>query len=187
MLKMNCLRKTPEAIILVLILLLDCQEKKIQRVDGDREIGATVTVRNFHRENFDKAGVINWKLDADESYVFASQNRTVLYNFNFEQYENGKPHSNMTCEKGILDHSEKSLVLSGNIVLNTSDDRTLKTEELYYNLDEKTLSTDSKVILYSEGTTIYGTGLRADTNLKKFTILRPDAITRGGNPFKPNE
>jgi len=181
---MNCLRKTPEVTILLLTLLLNCQEKNIPRVEGDREIGATVTIRNFHRESFSKEGVVNWKLDAEESYVFAEENRTVLYKFSFEQYENGKPHSNMTCEKGILDHSEKSLVLSGNIILNTSDDRTLKTEELFYNLDEKTLSTDSKVILYSEGTTIYGTGLRADTNLKKFTILKPDAITRGGNPFK---
>lgn len=170
-----------------MISFLGCQEKKTERVSGDTEIGSSVAIRNFHRESFSEEGVVNWKLDADESYVFAETGKTVLYKFRFEQMVDGKTDSIVTSDKGILDNSEDSLVLEGDIVMNTSDNRVLKTEKLVYDLEEKTLSSDADVVVYSEGTTIYGKGLRADSNLKKFTILKPEAITREGNPFKKND
>lgn len=128
-----------------------------------------------------------WKLTAGESFTYiGEEDKTILYNLNFDQYEDGKFKNNVKGDRGEINHSEKKLYLSGNIVLKTDDDKTLWAEELEYDLNEKKLYSENKVKILSSGTIIRGKGLRADKNLNKFTILKPEGVSRE-NPFSKEE
>ena len=168
------------------LLFANCEKKEYEKVNTDKEIGSTITLRKYIRESFDASGVIQWRLIAEESYVFADEQKTVLYNFEFEEYEDGVYNSHLSCERGELNHSEKQLKLNGNVKLSTPDNKTLYTSELVYFLDEKRIESDAKVHIFLDGTNISGTGLRSDKDLKQVTILNPDAVTTG-NPFKEKE
>jgi len=174
------------AFILVLLLFsLGCKDKKYLRIESEKEAGSMVSMRDFSRLSYTKDGVLEWKLLGKESYVFPAENRTVVYGFEFYQYEGGKYKSYLTGNRGEINHTSKAVILEGAVNLKTEEGRILKSESLNYNLDEKTLSTDSDVVIYSEGTTIRGKGLRADKGLNKFTVLKPTAITIGGtSPLK---
>ncbi|WP_210416350.1 LPS export ABC transporter periplasmic protein LptC [Leptospira idonii] len=162
-----------------------CKDKKYLRVEEEKESGSMISMRDFSRISYTKEGQLEWKLMGKESYIFPKDNRTIVYGFEFYQYENGKFKSYLSGERGEINHASEAVVLQGGVKLRTDEGRTLTSETLNYNLSEKTLSTDDDVTIFSDGTTIRGKGLRADKGLNKYTILRPSAISVGGtNPLK---
>ncbi|MCB1190247.1 MAG: LPS export ABC transporter periplasmic protein LptC [Leptospiraceae bacterium] len=171
--------------IFVLVFAGFCKKKnRTERIESEKESGSTIRIKNFKREAFDTKGGLLWKVTAGESFTYiGKENKTILYQLNFDQYEDGKFKSNVKGDRGEINHSSKKLYLSGNIILNTEDGKTLWAEELEYDLDEKKLYSEKKVKILSGGTVIYGRGLRADRNLNKFTILKPEGMSRE-NPFK---
>lgn len=169
--------------IVLFLISISCNKVEYEKVNSDKEVGAAVVIRNFVRESFTENGIINYHLKADESYVFAEPEKTILYNFVYDQYEKGVYNSHLSCNRGDLDQVKKLLTLHGNIKMENIENRKLYTEDLLYKLDDKTLATDSRVLIFLDGTTISGMGLRSDSELKKVTVLHPDAITRD-NPFK---
>ncbi|TGK08782.1 LPS export ABC transporter periplasmic protein LptC [Leptospira fletcheri] len=172
------------AAIVAFFLVAGKKEAKYTRVENEKESGATVSFKKFERDQYDQSGILNWKLRADESYVFVGEGKTVLYEIDFDQFEEGKFKSKLTGDKGEINHSTKLMVLNGNIRLVTNEGRTLLAKSLEYNTETKKLSSDEEVVVEADGTRIRGIGLRADKDLNKFTILRPTAITQGGtNPL----
>lgn len=172
------------AAIVTFFLVAGKKEAKYTRVENEKESGATVSFKNFERDQYDQSGILNWKLRADESYVFVGEGKTVLYEIDFDQFEEGKFKSKLTGDKGEINHSTKLMVLNGNIRLVTNEGRTLLAKSLEYNTETKKLSSDEEVVVEADGTRIRGIGLRADKDLNKFTILHPTAITQGGtNPL----
>ncbi|MDV6236971.1 LPS export ABC transporter periplasmic protein LptC [Leptospira ellisii] len=166
-------------------VLIDCKKTNYERVEKERESGASVSIRNFKRTAYDQEGKLQWELKAEESYVYVNENKTIFYNIDFDQYEDGKFKSKLLGEKGEINHKTRLMTLEGKIYLRTNDDKTLNARAMEYNMDTKKLVSDSEVTVSSDGTTIHGVGLRADKDLNKFTILRPSAVTQGGtNPLK---
>ncbi|EQA37604.1 LPS ABC transporter, LPS-binding protein LptC [Leptospira inadai serovar Lyme str. 10] len=171
-------------LIVIFFLVTGKKEAKYTRVENEKESGATISFRNFERDQYDENGILIWKLKAEESYVFVGDGRTVFYVVDFDQYENGKFKSKLTGDKGEINHMSKLMVLNGNIHLRTDEGRTLSAKSLEYNTESKKLSSDEEVVVEADGTKIRGIGLRADKDLNKFTILHPTAITQGGsNPL----
>ncbi|XDD48691.1 LPS export ABC transporter periplasmic protein LptC [Leptospira sp. WS92.C1] len=166
-------------------LFTDCKKLNYERVEKEREAGASISIRNFKREAYTQDGRLQWELKALESYVFVNEDRTIFYNIDFDQYEDGKFKSKLLGEKGEINHKTRLMKLEGKIFLRTDDNKTLTARAIEYNMDTKKLVSDSEVTVSADGTTIHGVGLRADKDLNKFTILRPTAITQGGtNPLK---
>ncbi|WCL47908.1 LPS export ABC transporter periplasmic protein LptC [Leptospira sp. GIMC2001] len=164
---------------------VNCSKKEIEKIESDKESGSTVALRKFERVYYDDNGVKEWRLIAKESYIFSEEDRTVFYDMQFFQFEEGKITSELESDWGEVNHTTKKLVLKGNIFLITPDKKSLKTEFLNYDLETQELTTDEEVQIYSSGTSIRGMGLRAKKDLNQFTIIRPTAVTRGGeNPFK---
>lgn len=144
-----------------------------------------ISIRSFTRTNYKADGTLDWNLEANESYIYPKENKTIVYGFHFTQFENGNYKSRLSGNRGEINHQEKSVLIQGAVELLTNDNKTLTTEELVYNIETKTLVSDAEVIIQTEGTRIKGKGLRADKELNKFTILKPSAVTVGGsNPLK---
>ncbi|XDD44191.1 LPS export ABC transporter periplasmic protein LptC [Leptospira sp. WS60.C2] len=168
-----------------LLALSFCKDKEYLRIEVEKESGSMVSMRNFSRSSYKETGELEWRLKGDESYIFPKENKTIVYGFAFSQFEKGKSTSMMTGDRGEINHKTKTVILEGKVRLKTNDGKFIETESLTYNLDEKTLSSEVDVLVYSDGTTIRGKGLRADKSINKFTILQPKAVTTGGsNPLK---
>ncbi|MCW7470682.1 LPS export ABC transporter periplasmic protein LptC [Leptospira kanakyensis] len=168
-----------------LLAIVSCKDKEYLRIEVEKESGSMVSMRNFSRSSYKESGELEWKLKGDESYIFPKENKTIVYGFEFKQLEKGNVTSAMTGDRGEINHSTKTVVLSGKVKLKTNDGKYIESESLTYNLDDKTLSSEDDVLVYSDGTTIRGKGLRADKSLNKFTIIQPKAVTVGGsNPLK---
>ena len=169
----------------LLLVLASCKDKEYLRIEVEKESGSMVSMRNFSRSSYKESGELEWRLKGDESYIFPKENKTIVYGFAFNQFEKGKVTSMMTGNRGEINHQTKTVVLEGKVRLKTNDGKFIESESLTYNLDEKTLFSEADVLVYSDGTTIRGKGLRADKSLNKFTIIQPKAITVGGsNPLK---
>ncbi|TGK86742.1 LPS export ABC transporter periplasmic protein LptC [Leptospira noumeaensis] len=172
-------------IFFYLLAIVSCKDKEYLRIEVEKESGSMISMRNFSRSSYKESGELEWKLKGDESYIFPKENKTIVYGFEFKQLEKGKVTSAMTGDRGEINHSTKTVVLSGKVKLKTNDGKYIESETLTYNLDDKTLSSEDDVLVYSDGTTIRGKGLRADKSLNKFTIIQPKAVTVGGsNPLK---
>lgn len=172
-------------VLFFLLTIVSCKDKEYLRIETEKESGSMVSMRNFSRSSYKESGELEWKLKGDESYIFPKENKTIVYGFEFKQMEKGNVTSAMTGDRGEINHSTKTVVLSGKVRLKTSDGKYIESESLTYNLDEKTLASEDDVLVYSDGTTIRGKGLRADKSLNKFTIIQPKAVTVGGsNPLK---
>lgn len=171
--------------LILVCLLFGCKKKEYIRVEGEKESGSMVSLRDFYRFSYDELGQIEWKLQGSESYIYPKEKKTIIYGFQFTQYEKGVSKSKVTGDRGEIDHNSKNVQLNGNVKLKTEDGRYVESDSLVYNLTDKTLFSDSDVLVYSDGTTIRGKGLRVDKASGKFTILRPNAITVGGkNPLQ---
>ncbi|TGL37451.1 LPS export ABC transporter periplasmic protein LptC [Leptospira perdikensis] len=171
--------------IFFFLAIVSCKDKEYLRIEAEKESGSMVSMRNFSRSSYKESGELEWKLKGAESYIFPKENKTIVYGFEFKQLEKGNVTSAMTGDRGEINHSTKTVVLSGKVRLKTNDGKYIESESLTYNLDEKTLSSEDDVLVYSDGTTIRGKGLRADKSLNKFTIIQPKAVTVGGsNPLK---
>ncbi|EMY68655.1 LPS export ABC transporter periplasmic protein LptC [Leptospira vanthielii] len=172
-------------VLFFLLAIVNCKDKEYLRIEVEKESGSMISMRNFSRSSYKESGELEWKLKGAESYIFPKDNKTIVYGFEFKQMEKGNVTSAMTGERGEINHSTKTVVLNGKVRLKTNDGKYIESESLTYNLDEKTLSSEEDVLVYSDGTTIRGKGLRADRNLNKFTIIQPKAVTVGGsNPLK---
>ncbi|PJZ69528.1 LPS export ABC transporter periplasmic protein LptC [Leptospira perolatii] len=176
------------SLLILFFTLASKKEAKYTRVESERETGSTISFRNFKRDQYDEQGKLLWKLKAKESFVFVGEGRTVFYDIDFEQFEDGKFKSALVGDKGEINHKTKMMLLNGNILLKTDGNRILRAKSLEYNTETKKVSSDEEVIIEADGTTIRGVGLRADKDLNKYTILRPTAVTHGGsNPLSPKK
>lgn len=164
---------------------MSCKKDEVERIESDLESGSQVALRHFTRTTYKEDGTMEWKLIARQSYTFAEEDRTIFYDMKFFQYEKGKVTSELTSDWGEINHTTRLLVLKGNIFLVTPDRKSLKANVLDYNLDTEELSSEGDVSIYTSGTSIQGKGLRAKRDLNQYTIIKPTAITHGGeNPFK---
>ncbi|MCB1176706.1 MAG: LPS export ABC transporter periplasmic protein LptC [Leptospiraceae bacterium] len=171
-------------LIFLMLLSLNCQKNKAKKVENDKEVGSTITLRDFSRDAVDLEGNLKWRLHAKETYYFTKEFRTVMYDVHVEQFEKNKVKANIKADKGEIFQSENLMKVYGNIHLKTSDGKILEAEELLYNTENETIRSDKRVKIISAGTIIRGVGLEADKSLDKYKILKPEAVTISGNPLK---
>ena len=175
-------------IILYIIILISiyCKKNNSIRIDEfEKEIGSSIFIKNFQRVSYDSKGIIQWKVIASETYYFINEDRTVLYEIDADQYENGKIKSFIKADKGEIKKKENRIKAIGNVHVKSIDGKILEAEEIEMDTDSNTITSDKKVTIKSSGTTIRGTGLIADNSLNKFKILKPEGISSGGsNPLE---
>jgi len=173
-------------IIILIIFISYCKNNKTLRIEEiEKENGSTISIRNFERISINNQGKLLWKLIAKETFYFNKTDISILYDMNVEQYENGKIKSKIKADKGIINKKENKIFASGNIYVKTTEGKILEAEELEMDTETNTVTSDKRVIIKSEGTTIKGVGLIAENGLNKFKILKPEGLSSSGsNPLK---
>lgn len=166
----------------IFIIFYSCKKNNSLRVENEKESGSTISLRNFKRDAFNDKGKLLWVLKSEEAFVYVKENKSIFYKLDFDEYKEGKISSELKSDRGMIDQKEKKLILTGNIILTTSDKKILKTEELFYDLNEEKLSTEKEVQIIMKGTSIRGIGLSADKGLNSISIFKPIG-TSSDNPI----
>ena len=184
--QLNRIFKLSFIFMILIFSFTSCKNNKAKKVDElEREIGSTITIRNFERIAISKDGKLMWKLNAKETYYFNSTDISILYEMNIEQFENNKVKSKIKADKGIINKRENKIKAIGNIYVKTIEGKILEAEELEMDTESNLVTSDKYVKIKSDGTIIKGIGLRAENGLNKFKILKPEAISSpGSNPLQ---
>jgi LPS export ABC transporter protein LptC len=181
-------KKIINTIIFFIIIIFTnyCKNNKSLKIEEiEKENGSTISIRNFERMSINDQGKLLWKLNAKETFYFNKTDISILYDMNVEQFENGKIKSKIKADKGIINKKENKINASGNIYVKTTEGKILEAEELEMDTETNTVTSDKRVIIKSDGTTIKGVGLIAENGLNKFKILKPEGISSSGsNPLK---
>ncbi len=103
-------------------------------------------------------GNLRWTLDADHAEVFDKDHQTVMQKVVIRVFSKDAVW-NVTGDAGTLDNERRDVSLQGNVVVTSSDGLQLKTPEITWQNQERSLSTAAAVEIQRAGTTIVGRGL----------------------------
>jgi len=84
----------------------------------------------------------------------------------------GEHTSSMTARRGRVNDATRDFEAYENVVVVSDSGTTLKTEQLFWNNNDRTVHTDAFVDILSPTEHIMGTGLISDQSLKNYRIFR---------------
>lgn len=104
----------------------------------------------------------------DQNRIFFDQGITVDF---YGPNENLR--STLRARKGELDEKSNDVKASGNVVVESDTGITLFTEELFYDQQAQLIISNKEVaIITTDQDTLYGQGLRSNTQLTEYTLVR---------------
>ena len=122
-------------------------------------------IHQFLTEN----GVKRGDLYADTAFVFNDQTKFVLRRVRGEfTTETGTPNGTMKGDRGIYNLRSKTLEGFGNVVITSTDGKSLKSPHLKDVETTNTVSSDSAFVMRKATETQRGVGFTSDPNLKVF-------------------
>ncbi|MBD0832505.1 LPS export ABC transporter periplasmic protein LptC [Aestuariibaculum sediminum] len=91
-------------------------------------------------------------------------------------YDDDNKKSTVVADYAIVYDKTDLIDLQGNVVITTTDDRELKTEQLYYDQKKEWLFTNNPVTFTSETDIINGNGFDSDSKFKNAEVLEVTGI-----------
>ena len=85
----------------------------------------------------------------------------------------------MSADRIIRDVKERIWELQGNVVIQTSERKTLRTQSLFWNREEGRVYGESWVEIREEGQTLSGTGFEAQDDLSTYSIFEVSGSADG--------
>ena len=104
---------------------------------------ANLTISKIH-QTATRDGNKEWRLDAETAQFFNARKQLVLDTIDMEFYMKNDRQIYLSADRGTLTTETKDVVVSGNIEVQSEQNR-LKTTELHYNHMEKLLYGDNPV------------------------------------------
>ncbi len=112
-------------------------------------------------------------LFADSIEKYEKSDSSLAWNLIVHFFDSlGQEVSNLEADSGLVREKTNFMEVFGNVVVRTSDSAVLHTEQLAYNAELDSITTDKFVHIVQQGDTIKGYGMVADKELKKIRILR---------------
>lgn len=116
-------------------------------------------------------GIPIWSLEASRANYRKSGQTIDLEDVAVVFYGSDKSiRSRLTAEKATADLESRQVVAQDQVVLNTAEGGQLKTDWLQYLHQQKSLSTDRKVVFNHLGARIEGVGMTYNLNDKRLTL-----------------
>ncbi len=131
-------------------------------------------------------GVLRSFVEADTAYLYQRSQTTELRRFTARFLDdNGNLKSTLTADLGLYQTYSSKLDARGNVVVVSTDGRTLKTEHLIYNKMANQISSDTTFVYDSPTEHITGNGFTSDVDFKNQKIEQPKGYQRGRGVLLP--
>lgn len=132
------------------------------------------------RFNLTEQGVLHAQLTADTAYFFDDNTRVELIHVNTTFFTStGVKNAVLTSLRGTYHTNTGLMVARGDVVVNSEDDRHLRSPELLYDQGHNLVSSDSAFVLTGPDRRVEGVGFRSDPNLQNVHVLRTLSGTAG--------
>ncbi len=132
------------------------------------------------RFNLTDQGVLHAQLLADTAYFFDDNTRVELIHVNSTFYTStGVKNAVLTSRRGTYHTASGMMVARGNVVVTSTDGRTLKSEELRFDQSRNEIASDSAFVLTEPNRRLQGIGFRSDPNLQNVHVLKTLSGTAG--------
>ena len=100
----------------------------------------------------------NWLLDMDSSNVFS----LLIDGFSFEMFDNDKLSLSVNCKRASITDKKLSLLLEGNVVIITSEGKTLKANKVRWDMNGRSFAAQGPYLLTDAGSTANGRNITLD-------------------------
>ena len=157
-------------IILITVFLLKNKHKLPKSIDVKIvKTGIDVSIENFHLIE-EKEGKKQWELNADKAEVINSKGITRLRNIELNFFQKSGNKLLVFADKGIIQNNNNNIELTGNIEVSNSDGYKLKTDNLNWISDKKTIQTDDLIEISGKDLSISGKRMTVNVESEVFKI-----------------
>ena len=157
-------------IILITILLVRNKNKLPKSFDVKIvKTGIDVTIENFHLIE-EKEGKKQWELNADKAEIVNSKGITRLSNIRMNVFQKNGNDLSVSADNGIIQNDNHNIDLKGNCKVSNLDGYRLKTENLKWISEKKTIQTDNEIEIMGKDLNITGKKMTVDVEKEIFEI-----------------
>lgn len=154
-----------------------------------REPGATIRIKDFVRESAVVGGHKEWRVRADEAFLFQKgeeDNRVIAYGFQFEQFnEAGAVVERLTAERGEIDYNASSVLVEGKVEFWSANGRRVSAETLQYDRELELLTSDSPLTIRERSSVTHCSRGAEIDNLNNRQVCRGPVIA--SQPSRPEQ
>ncbi len=130
---------------------------------------ADLTIDRMHVIQ-NKQGEKDWEMWAGSAKIYRKKNITKLESIRIRFYpKNGKP-VDITADSGVMENDSRNMNIRGNVLIQTSEGYSLRTERLRFRPKEKKFDTDDKIFFTGNSFNLTGTGLHGETDKGLFKL-----------------
>jgi LPS export ABC transporter protein LptC len=164
--------KYPGYILLAVLLLFSCTKTgDYSSLSGkrvpDQEIWNTVVTVT-------RSGQVTTKIYATHLIKYQdTQDMFIRDSMRIDFYEDGKHTSYLTADSGRVNERKENIVAIGNVVMVSDSGFIAYTDSLFWINDGDKVYTNSRIQIYSDKDTLYGTDFVSDTKFENWTIFNP--------------
>ena len=112
------------------------------------------------------ANTINRFQNSHPELIFSNNLVVTFYN------DSSKVQSILKAENASIDEQKKIMIASDNVILESSDDKKLETEELVWNEVSNKIYTDKKVKITTGKEVIFGEGFTSNPDFTEYSIVK---------------
>ncbi|MDB4126569.1 LPS export ABC transporter periplasmic protein LptC [Flavobacteriales bacterium] len=162
-------------ILFFLVVLVSCTNdpKLVQEFVSDKQqpIEQIKGAELLHTENGKvKVRVVASRIerfqDIEPSLIFSDHLEVYFYN------DSSQLQSTLMADYASIDEGKKIMLAQNNVILISSDDKKLETDELIWDENKNKIYTDKKVKITTGKEVIYGEGFTSTSDFKKYSITK---------------
>jgi LPS export ABC transporter protein LptC len=169
---MMALMRNPAFIALMCLPLAACNGPTTPVTSNYQQLPADQVMYGMEH-NMSNGGIRTAHLKADTALMYNDSSALQLRVVDLDVFtEQGVVRAELTSQKGELDQTTNRMVARGNVVLVVKGEngRTIYTEELHYDPNQKQIWSDVKIRqVFPDGRENTATSFRADDQFKNFT------------------
>ncbi len=161
--------------LLFSVVLVACTNdpKLVQNFASDKEqaIEQIQGAELLYTEN----GKIKIKIVADKIERFQDQQPGLIFSEHMEVYfynDSSELQSTLMANDASIDENKKIMLAQNNVILTSSDDKKLETEELVWDEKKDEIYTDKIVKITTGKEIVYGEGFTSNANFSQYSITK---------------
>lgn len=156
---------------LLVLVIVHYQTQDSYKVTFTQDEKVGVKIDRIHYSGT-KEGRLEWELEAASAERSKDEDLTVLEAVKLTFYAKNGDSYVLTAREGAFREAAGKIDVKGDVVIESSEGYTIKTETLNYALKEKVVTTEDSVVVNSDRIDLAGKGLVAEVETGRLALSR---------------
>ena len=160
-------------IVLIFLIFISCERKPVNLDNFVEDNEQPIEVINDLEIKHNKNGLLKIKIIASKIHRYQFKEPSLIFSDNFTVYfynDSLKVESILQAEEATLNEKKKIMKAFKNVVLTSSKQQKLETEELIWDEKKNIIFTEREVKITNQEEIIYGKGFISNPSFTKYSI-----------------